>query len=67
MSSKSVCQVARGWVEVRSFHMRLVVRFVNFTASVRSILDTPLYMIMAMIFTNRFRLLVTNLKYRSEI
>jgi hypothetical protein len=40
MSSESVCQVARSWVDVGSFHTRLVVRFMNFTASVRNILDT---------------------------
>jgi hypothetical protein len=38
MSSESVCQVARSWVEVGSFHTRLVVRFMIFTASVRNIL-----------------------------
>jgi hypothetical protein len=43
MSSESVCQVAFSWVDVGSFHSRLVVRFINFTASVRNILDTPLY------------------------
>jgi hypothetical protein len=41
MSSESVCQVARSWVDVGSFHTRLVVRFMIFTASVRNILDTP--------------------------
>jgi hypothetical protein len=40
MSSESVCQVTRSWVDVGSFHMRLVVRFMIFTASVRNILDT---------------------------
>jgi hypothetical protein len=30
MSSESVCQVARSWVDVGSFHTRLVVRFMNF-------------------------------------
>jgi hypothetical protein len=39
MSSESVCQVARSWVDVSSFHTRLVM--MNFTASVRNILDTP--------------------------
>jgi hypothetical protein len=38
MPSESVCQVARSWVD--SFHTRLVVRFMIFTASVRNILDT---------------------------
>jgi hypothetical protein len=35
-----VCQVTRIWVDVDSFHTRLVVRFINFTASVRNILDS---------------------------
>jgi hypothetical protein len=39
MSSESVYQVARSWVEVGSFHTRLVVRFMIFTASVGDILD----------------------------
>jgi hypothetical protein len=43
MSSGSVCQVARCWVEVGSFHTRLVVSFMIFTESVRNILDTPSY------------------------
>jgi hypothetical protein len=43
MSSESVCQVTRSWVDVGSFHTRLVVRFMNFTASVRNILGTPSY------------------------
>jgi hypothetical protein len=43
MSSESVCQVARSWVDVGSFHTRLVVRFFIFTASVRNILDIPSY------------------------
>jgi hypothetical protein len=43
MSSESVCQVARSWVDVGSFHMYLVVRFMNFTESVRNMLDTPSY------------------------
>jgi hypothetical protein len=38
MYSESVCQVARSWVDVGSFHTRLVVRFMIFTASVRNIL-----------------------------
>jgi hypothetical protein len=41
MSSESVCQVTRSWVDGGSFHTRLVVRFMNFTASVRNILDNP--------------------------
>jgi hypothetical protein len=44
MSSESVCQVARSWVDVGSFHKRLVVIFINFTASVRNILYTPSYL-----------------------
>jgi hypothetical protein len=43
MSSESVCQVARSWVGVGSFHRRLVVMFMIFTASVRNILDTTSY------------------------
>jgi hypothetical protein len=43
MSSESVCQVARNWVDMGSFHTRLVVRFMIFTVSVQSILDTPSY------------------------
>jgi hypothetical protein len=43
MSGESVCQFARSWVDVASFHTRLVVMFMNFTASVRKILDTPSY------------------------
>jgi hypothetical protein len=43
MSSESVCQVARSWVQVGSFHTRLLIvaRFMIFTASVWNILDTP--------------------------
>jgi hypothetical protein len=44
MYGESVCQVARSWVDVGSFHTRLVVRFMIFTASVRNILDTPSYL-----------------------
>jgi hypothetical protein len=43
MSSESVCQIARSWVDVGSFHTRLVARFMIFTASVRNILDTRSY------------------------
>jgi hypothetical protein len=43
MSSESVCQVARSWVDLDSFHTRLF-GVVNFAiASVREFLDTPLY------------------------
>jgi hypothetical protein len=38
MSSESVCQVARSWVDVGSFQTRLVVRFMICTAPVRNIL-----------------------------
>jgi hypothetical protein len=43
MSSESVCQVARSWVDVASFHTRLfgVVYFA--IASIREFLDTPSY------------------------
>jgi hypothetical protein len=41
MSSQSVCQVTHSWVEVGSFHMHLVARFMIVTVSVRNILDTP--------------------------
>jgi hypothetical protein len=42
MSSESVCQVARSWVDVGSFHTRLMVSFMMIlTVSVRNILDTP--------------------------
>jgi hypothetical protein len=43
MSCESVCQVTRRWVDVGSFHTRLVVRFMIITASVRNIQDTPWY------------------------
>jgi hypothetical protein len=42
MYSEAVCQVARSWVDVGSFHMRLIMRFIICTASFRNILDTPL-------------------------
>jgi hypothetical protein len=43
MSSESVCQIARSWVDVGSFHTRLfgVVYFA--IVSVREFLDTPSY------------------------
>jgi hypothetical protein len=41
MSSESVCQVARNWVDVSSFQTRLFIIFMIFTASVRNILDIP--------------------------
>jgi hypothetical protein len=40
MYSESVYQVARSWMDEGSFHTRLVLRFMNFTAPVRNILDT---------------------------
>jgi hypothetical protein len=40
MSSESVCQLARSWVDVGSFHTRLLM-FMIFTASVRNIVDYP--------------------------
>jgi hypothetical protein len=43
MSSNSVCQVLRSWVDVGSFHTRLVMRFMNITASVWNILDGTSY------------------------
>jgi hypothetical protein len=43
MSVGSVGQVARSWVDVGSFHTRVVVRFVNFTSSVREMFDTTSY------------------------
>jgi hypothetical protein len=43
MSNESVCQVARSWVDVGSFHARLFIIFMNFTASFRNILDIPSY------------------------
>jgi hypothetical protein len=43
MSSESVCQVARSWVDVGSFHMRLFEIVYFAIASVREFLDTPSY------------------------
>jgi hypothetical protein len=43
MSSESLFQVARSWVDVDSFHTRLFIIFVIFTASVRNILDITSY------------------------
>jgi hypothetical protein len=43
MSSKSVCQVARSWLDVGSFHTRLVAWFMIFKAPVRNILGSSLY------------------------
>jgi hypothetical protein len=52
MSSKPVCQVARSWVDVGSFYMRLfgVVYFA--IASVREFLDTPSYSVIIQVFEN---------------
>jgi hypothetical protein len=43
MSSESVCQVARSWVDVGSFYKRLFLRFMILKASVRNILDMLSY------------------------
>jgi hypothetical protein len=43
MSSESVCQVARSWVDVGSFHTRLFGVVYSAIASVREFLDTPSY------------------------
>jgi hypothetical protein len=43
MSSESVCQVARSWVEVGRFHTRLFGVAYFAIASVREFLDTALY------------------------
>jgi hypothetical protein len=43
MSNESVCQVARSWVHVGSFHARLVVRCMIFIVSVQNMLDTASY------------------------
>jgi hypothetical protein len=43
MSNDSLGQDARSWMDVGSFQMCLVVRFMIFTAPVRNILDSPLY------------------------
>jgi hypothetical protein len=56
MSSESVCQVARSWVDVGSSHTHLVVRFMIFTASVRSILDAPSYNESRAVHNYRYRL-----------
>jgi hypothetical protein len=44
MSSESVYQVARSWVDVGSFHKRVFIIFMIFTASVRNILDIRSYL-----------------------
>jgi hypothetical protein len=46
MSSESVCQVARSWVDVGSFHARLFGGVYFAVASVREFLDTPSYVSM---------------------
>jgi hypothetical protein len=43
-----VCQVARIWMNVSGFHKRLPIIFIIFRASVRNILDIPLYVMMYM-------------------
>jgi hypothetical protein len=45
MYSKSVCQVTRNWVDVGSSLTRLLMRFMNFTASVRNVLYSPSYLL----------------------
>jgi hypothetical protein len=50
MSSQSSCQVSSSWVEVGSFHKRLMMRLMIFTASVRNILDIPSYSELAVHF-----------------
>jgi hypothetical protein len=52
MSSESVCQVVRSWVDVGSFQMRLVVRFMIFTASVRNILVFLAILVLHSVFLN---------------
>jgi hypothetical protein len=52
MSSESVRRVASSWVEVSSFHTRFVVRFMNFTALVRNILDKPSHCFSIIIIIN---------------
>jgi hypothetical protein len=47
MSSESVKQVVPSWVDVGGFHTRLVARVMIITASVRNILDTSSYKILA--------------------
>jgi hypothetical protein len=44
MPKEPVCQVERSWLDVGSFHTRLIVGFINFTASVQNILDTLSYL-----------------------
>jgi hypothetical protein len=44
MLSESVCQVAHSWMDVGSFHISLLVRFMIFTVSIQNILDTPWYL-----------------------
>jgi hypothetical protein len=45
MFSESVCQVARSWVDVGSFHTRLFIVFMICTAPVRNILDIPSHIV----------------------
>jgi hypothetical protein len=67
ISSESVCQAARSWMDVGSLLKRLVVRFMIFTASVRNILETTSYalvlffrLLMLWLFLNpRQRILVS--------
>jgi hypothetical protein len=50
MSSESVCQVARSWVDVGSFHTRIFGVLYYAVASVREFLDTPSYLIQLVVF-----------------
>jgi hypothetical protein len=43
MSSDSVCQVARRWMDVGSFNTRIFIVFMIFRASVWNILNISLY------------------------
>jgi hypothetical protein len=56
--SESVCQVTRNWVDVGSFHTRLFIIFMIFTASFRNILDIPsyraFYCLLFIIGTNKY-------------
>jgi hypothetical protein len=51
MSSESVCQVARRWVDVGSFHTRLAVRFMIFTAYSGIFWIYPRTMLVALSYT----------------
>jgi hypothetical protein len=53
MYSVSVCHVARNWVDIGSFHTRLVVKFMIFTESVRNILDFMLLTFFVRLFGDK--------------